>query len=141
MRTITTALGLLLVLPAFGGGKDVKTAAPAYQRSAETKFIAKVAEVREAPKGASLEGIFLSVTVKAETLNVYVGPKEFVKLFGVTFNVGEEIEVTGAKAEIDGAQVILAREINVGRVTLILRDEDGWPNWDYNKPRPFPTGL
>lgn len=140
MKILTTAAGLLMAMSAFGGGTDAKVAAPAYQRSAETKFIAKVAEVREVSKGG-LEGIYLTVTVKSDTLNVYVGPAAFVKIFGVAFTPGEEIEVTGAKAQVNGADVILAREIALGRVTLILRDEDGWPNWDYNKPRPYPTGL
>lgn len=141
MKTITTAAGLLLALTAFGGGKDAKSAAPEYSRAAETKFSAKVTEVREAGKESALPGLYLTVTVKTDTMKLYVGPKEFVNLFGVTFKPGQEIEVTGAKTQLEGAELILAREITMGRVTLILRDESGWPNWDYSKPRAFPTGL
>ena len=72
---------------------------------------------------------------------MYFGPKDFVNIFGVTFKAGEEIEVSGAKAQFEGDELILGREIRIGCVTLILRDESGWPNWDYNKPRPLPTGL
>jgi hypothetical protein len=141
MNTITTAAGLLLALSAFGGSKDPKPATPEYSRGAETKFIAKIVEVREAGKESALPGIYLTVTVKTDTVKVYVGPKEFVNIFGVTFKAGEEIEVTGAKAQFEGGGLILAKEIAIGRVTLILRDESGWPNWDYNKPRALPTGL
>ena len=141
MKTITTAAGLLLALSAFGGGKDPKPATPEYSRGAETKFIAKVVEAKEVGKESALPGIYLTVTVKTDTVKVYVGPKEFVNLFGVTFKAGEEIEITGAKAQFEGGELILAREIAIGRVTLILRDESGWPNWDYNKPRALPTGL
>ncbi len=141
MKTITTAAGLLLALSAFGGSKDPKPATPEYSRLAETKFIGKVAEVREVGIESALPGIYLTVTVKTDTVKVYVGPKEFVNLFGVKFSAGEEIEVTGAKAQFEGGELILGKEIVIGRVTLILRDESGWPNWDYNKPRALPTGL
>jgi hypothetical protein len=141
MKTITTAAGLLLALSAFGGSKDPNPATPEYSRTAETKFIGKIAEVREAGKESALPGIYLTVAVKTDTVKVYVGPKEFIKIFGVTFKAGEEIEVTGAKAQFEGSGVILAKEIAIGRVTLILRDDSGWPNWDYNKPRALPTGL
>ncbi len=139
MKTITTAAGLLLALTAFGGSKDPK-AIPEYSRTAETKFIGKVAEVREVGKESALPGIYLTVTVKTDTVKVYVGPKEFVNLFGITFKAGQEIEVTGAKAQFEGGELILGKEIVIGAVTLILRDDSGWPNWDY-KPRALPTGL
>jgi hypothetical protein len=141
MKTITTAGGLLLALCAFGGGKDAKPAAPEYPLGVETKFIAKVAEVREVGKENALDGVHLTLTTKTDTVKVYVGPKDFVKIFGVTFKPGQEIEVIGAKVKFEGSEVILAREIQMGRVTLILRDDSGWPNWDYSKPRALPTGL
>ena len=141
MKTMTIAGSLLLALSAFGGGKDAKSTVPDYPRATETKFMAKVVESREVGKESVLEGVYLTVTVKTDTLKVYVGPKDFVKLFGVTFKAGEEIEVTGAKVQFEGSDLILARELRMGHVTLILRDDSGWPNWDYNKPRAFPTGL
>jgi hypothetical protein len=141
MKTITTAAGLLLALSAFGGSRDPKPAGPSYDRRAEATFVAKVAEVRETGTQSALEGIYLTVTVKTDRVNVYVAPKDFVKLFGVTFKTGQEIEVIGAKTLLEGGEVILAREIRIGQVTLILRDERGWPNWDYNKPKVLPTGL
>jgi len=143
MKTVTTVAGFLLAVSAFAGGSDPKVPAPAYPLKAETNFIAKVADMREVGKESALAGIYLSVTNKnGETVNVYVGPKEFVKLFDVTFKVGLELEITGAKVKFDGGDVILSREIKFGRITLTLRDEDGWPNWDYNKPRGrITTGL
>jgi hypothetical protein len=141
MKTITTAAGLLLALSAFGGGKDPKPATPEYSRAAETKFTGKVAEVREVGTESVLPGIYLTVTVKTDTIKVYVGPKSFVNLFGVTFKAGDGVDITGAKVQFEAGELILGREIVIGRVTLILRDESGWPNWDYSKPRAFPTGL
>jgi hypothetical protein len=137
MKSITIAAGLLLGLSAFGGGKDPKAATPEYSRAAETKFTGKIAEVREAGTDSALPGIYLTVN----TIKVYVGPKAFVNLFGVTFKAGDSVDITGAKVQFEGGELILSREIVIGRVTLILRDESGWPNWDYNKPRAFPTGL
>jgi hypothetical protein len=138
MRIFAIVSGLVMGAWAFGA--DARIAAPEYQRSAETKFIGKVTGVRELDKGG-LEGIYLTVTVKNEPVEVYVGPKSFVKLAGVSFATGQEVRVTGAAAEVEGVKVILAREIEIKQVTLILRDPEGWPLWDNSKARPYPTGL
>lgn len=141
MRVMTCVAGLLLACSVFGGNKDPKTdPAPAYNRASESKFFGSIAEVREVGKDHALPGIFLTVAVKSDKLTVYVGPKEFVKLFDLTFSEGQEVDVLASKVKYEGGEVFLAREIRMGTTTLILRDDSGWPNWDWNKP-PIPTGF
>lgn len=141
MKAMTWAVALALGCAAFGGGKDPKTSAgPAYDRGSESKFLGKIAEVREVPKGELPGGIYLTVkTEKGDSVNVYVGPREFVKIFDVTFKAGEEVEVLASKVKFEGGDIFLAREIRMGQVTLILRDDTGAPNWEWGKA--FPTGL
>jgi hypothetical protein len=39
------------------------------------------------------------------------------------------VQVTGARAEVDGQPVLLARTITVDGLTLMLRDIQGQPVW------------
>ncbi len=142
MKAITCVAALLLAVSAAAGGKDAKAApGPAYDRNSETKFLGKVTEVRELGQDHALAGVYLSIkTEKGENVSVYVGPQEFIKLFDVTFSAGEDVEVRASKVKFDGSDLFLAREIRMGQVTLILRDDSGSPNWDWIRPR-VPTGL
>ena len=140
MKTITTAAGLLLALSAFGGSKDPKPRPRSIRVLRKPSSSGRWRRFGEVGMRARFREIYLTVTVKTDTVKVYVGPKEFVNLFGVKFSAGEEIEVTGAKAQFEGGELILGKEIVIGRVTLILRDESGWPNWDYNKPESAADG-
>jgi hypothetical protein len=74
-------------------------------------------------------------------VDVYVAPADFVKIFDINFKKGQEIEVTGSKVKFQGEDVILAREIQIGRTTVALRDKDGTPLWQGWVREPLPTGY
>lgn len=138
-KAIPCAAGLLLACAVFAA-TNPKDPAHSYDLKSETKFTAKIVEVTEVAKNEALPGIHLTVDCKEGKVNLYVGPKEFVKLFDVTFKEGQEIDVIASKIAAEGGDIYLAREIRLGQVTLVLRDDSGWPNWDWNKPA-IPTGL
>jgi len=141
MASLALALTLGFVSAPKLVAADGKTnPAPAYDTAKETDVTVIVADVREVPKADPLGGIHLTVKIKAETIDVYVGPTDFVKIFDVTFNKGQEIEVTGSKVKAGEEGLILAREIQVNRITLELRDKDGTPFWPTGK-EPLPTGF
>ncbi len=111
--------------------KDPKAAGPAYDTATVIDIEAKVTEVREAPKGSPMEGLHLKVQSGAESLDVYVGPSEFVKVFEVKFTKGDQIHVIGSKVNSEGSTTVLAREVSIGTVTLLCRDKNGEPLWKY----------
>jgi hypothetical protein len=41
----------------------------------------------------------------------------------------KDVGVTGSKVKFDGNDLVLARELRVGKTVLSLRDEKGFPNW------------
>jgi hypothetical protein len=51
----------------------------------------------------------------------------------VGFSKGDEIAVTGSKVKQDGADLVLAREVVKGNVTLVLRDDKGNPVWTWQR--------
>jgi hypothetical protein len=111
--------------------KDVKAPAPAYDTAAMIDVHAKVTEVREVPKSSAMDGLHLILQSAGETLDVYVGPNEFVKIFEVTFKKGDDIHVIGSKVSFEGSPVVLAREVSIGTVTILCRDKEGEPLWKY----------
>ena len=65
-------------------------------------------------------------------MDVYLCPKSFLDDMGVSFNKGDDIALTGSKAKQSGADVILAREVVKGDMTLVLRDDKGNPVWSWH---------
>jgi hypothetical protein len=104
---------------------------PAYDTAKVIDVQAKVTEVREVPKGNPMDGLHLMLQSGSETLDVYVGPMEFVTVFAVPFAKGDQVHVIGSKVTFEGSTVVLAREVSLGTVTLLCRDKEGEPLWKY----------
>ena len=129
------ALSLLFALSTYSAGIDrKKNPAPMYNLATEIHAIVTIVDVREVSKEAALDGVHLTVMSKNDNFDVYLGPVDFVKRFDVAFKKGDEIELTGSRVRVEGEDLVLAREVRFGQVTLILRDKTGWPYWDSNKP-------
>jgi hypothetical protein len=123
-------VGFAIALSVFAADK-AKAPEPGYDVATVVDVKASVTDVRKVSKGEALEGVHLTVKWESQTLNVYVGPAEFVKMFDVSFSKGDEIRVTGSKVEFEGSTLLLASEITIGKVTLLCRDKDGSPLWRY----------
>ncbi len=104
---------------------------PAYDVSTVVDISVTVNAVREVPNGKPLSGLHLTVQSGFESLDVYVGPAEFVKVFDVTFAKGDQLQVVGSKVKFEGSNVVLAREVTKRPVILLIRDKDGAPLWKY----------
>lgn len=101
---------------------------PSYNPSAVVDVVATVREVREVTS-EPLRGQHLIVRVGRENVDVYLGPVEFLKSCGITFEKGDQVHLTGSRTKVDGAAIVLAQEVRRRGVSLTLRDEQGRPNW------------
>lgn len=129
MKTLVgTAIALSMTLLAADKAAPID---PSYDTATVIDLTAKVTEVREVSKGQPLAGVHVILQKESQTLDIYVGPAEFVKVFDVKFVKGDEIRVIGSKVDFDGSTVVLAREVTLGTVTLVCRDKDGSPLWKY----------
>jgi hypothetical protein len=77
----------------------------------------------------------LIVKTDKETLEVHLGPTAFLEKEKFTFAKGDQIEVTGSKVKIEGADALIAREVKKGGKTLTLRDAQGVPAWSGGRRR------
>lgn len=105
---------------------------PRYDASAEITVKGTVEEVRErGPEGRTRT--LLVVKTGDQTLNVSLGPSSFVADSKIKFAQGDEVEVTGAKMNFRGNEMLMARTVKKGDQTLTLRDKNGRPKWSQGR--------
>jgi hypothetical protein len=131
MQTILGAvMTLAMITPAFGGGKDPAPAVPQYNAKAETDFVGTVMKIREVPAGEAFAGTHLTMQVRNETIDVFLGPADFIKLMALPLKAGlKDVGIAGSKVKFEGNDLVLARELRIDKMVLSLRDETGFPNW------------
>jgi hypothetical protein len=105
------------------------SAPPKYDVSTETKMKGVVEELKFLPPSGAKPQARLLMKSGTDDVEVYLCPKSFLDDMGVTFKKGDEIQVTGSKVKLDGADLTLAREVSKGEDKLILRFENGKPVW------------
>jgi hypothetical protein len=73
----------------------------------------------------------VGMTLKTDKRNLYVhlGPQWYFDRQELSINVGDAIEVTGSKIEVDGKPVLLVSTIKKGEKTWQFRDPQGFPYW------------
>ena len=74
-------------------------------------------------------GTHLLVKTNTETIEVNLGPANFISREGFTFAKGDSVEILGSKAPMGDAEVLIAREVTKDGKKLTLRDETGRPLW------------
>jgi hypothetical protein len=121
---LTFLVVAFLTIAAFG------QAPPKYDPATEGKVKGVVDQLRLVPPTGGKPMAYLSMKNGADSVEVFLCPKSFLDSMGVAFKAGDKIEVTGSKVKQDGADLTLAREVEIGGGdTLILRFKDGKPAW------------
>jgi len=104
-----------------------------YEVSTEATITGTVEDVLQ-PQQGRMMGTHLVVKTATETIEVHVGPSNFVSGKGFTFAKGDSVQVVGSKVTIEGKEALIAREVTRGGKTLTLRDKTGRPLWAGRKP-------
>jgi hypothetical protein len=129
------ALPALAAALATGGSKSSTTdQEPRYDPATVVDLNVIVVEVREVAKGNPMAGVHLmsrpeSARGDSESLDVYIGPTEFLKQMDLVFHARDKLEVVGSKVKVSGATIILSREVRRDYSTLYIRDSKGEPIW------------
>jgi hypothetical protein len=109
---------------------SAKAPALKYDLKAEKKLKGTVQEMKMEGQGRSAL-MHLVLKTAADTVNVYLCPQQFIKDMGIELKVGDEVEIVGSPVLDKGVSVILAREIDKGTDTYVLRDDKGVPVWNW----------
>jgi DNA/RNA endonuclease YhcR with UshA esterase domain len=106
---------------------------PRYDVASETTITGTVEDVLQ-PQMGRMMGTHLMVKTDAGTIEVHVGPANFVNREGFTFAKGDEVQVLGSKVTIGGKEALIARDVTKDGKTLTLRDKTGRPLWARGRP-------
>ncbi len=131
-RTVLALVGTLgLLVPlsfaqqGMGGGKRM----PRYTPSTEVTVKGTVDKVSHPTGPRGWPGTHIALKTATETLDVHLGPADFLAEKKFEIAAGDQVEVIGSKVKYNGADAIVAREIKKGDSTLVLRDAQGTPLW------------
>jgi len=130
---LAAACALALPQPPPGGIRHgMNMSMMRYDGSTETTITGTVEDVLH-PQMGRMNGTHLLVKTETGTIEVHVGPSNFVTNAGFTFAKGDSIQVLGSKKTIDGKEAVIAREVTRDGKTLTLRDKTGRPLWARGK--------
>jgi hypothetical protein len=101
-----------------------------YDPSRRATFSGKVTEITTTvPMPGMTDGIALLLTMQAVSIPVQLGPAWYIERLDAPIEVGDHIEVLGAKALAEGLPAVIAAEVRKGDSVLVLRDAVGIPVW------------
>ena len=102
---------------------------PRYDTSTEVTMKGTVEKVESQIATMGWNGTHLLVNFDGRSMEVHLGPTSYLERNNFAFAKGDQVEVTGSKVRMGGADVLLAREVKAGDRTLKLRDAQGIPLW------------
>lgn len=100
-----------------------------YNPATETTLKGTVEDVMQTTGNRGGIGTHLSLKTDQGVYDVHVGPAAYVSAQQFAFAKGDALEVIGSKANVNGKDILIARQIKKGNGTLTLRDERGFPKW------------
>lgn len=130
MRSCRVSLCVpILLIACFTGSSAAQGGTRLYNPATETTMKGTVEKVITTTGRHGMQGIHLMMQSDNPVREVHVGPAAYVAKNGFEFSAGDQIEVTGSRVNLDGTDVILAREIKKDGKTLTLRNSQGIPDW------------
>jgi DNA/RNA endonuclease YhcR with UshA esterase domain len=128
-NSVASLIVLTLALPlAAPAQKEAGKGMPVYNPGTEVTLRGTVQEVKTQQYGDETRTHALLKTDYG-TFDVHFGPSSFLAARQLTLQKGDQIEVTGSRVEINGADAVLAREVRKYAASATLRNEQGTPMW------------
>lgn len=129
-RIILAGLSLFLMMPFLlaqsdGPARRVRN----YNPATETTIKGTVEDVMQTDGRHGWAGVHLKLKGDQGSYAVHVGPSFYVSSQQFTFAKGDSIEVIGSKVSLNGQDTLIAREIRKDGKSLVLRDQQGFPQW------------
>jgi len=115
-----------------GGGWGVDTPYGRLYEPAKEQIIS--GQVVSIETSAPMPGMALGMQMLVQTddgknTRVQVGPTWYLERQDLDVKENTRVQITGARAEIDGQPVLMAREIQFDGQVITLRDAQGMPMW------------
>jgi len=127
---ITTAIVLLLGTAAGALAADRVRDDLTYDLKAEQVFVGTVHGKPTLFAGR----MYFTLWTGNGAVAVEIGPKEFVERSGFKLGSGQMLSVVGTPIVINQREMVLAREITINGSVFVVRDRNGEPKWQMDRP-------
>ena len=125
-----TALFLMAApWPIHAQTKAPARSSPIYDPATEVTINGTIEAVNQLKGPRGWAGTHLGLKTDSGTIDVHAGPSWFLAQNKVSFEKGDQIEVTGSKVKFNGEDAVIARELKKGGSTITLRNAQGIPAW------------
>jgi hypothetical protein len=131
---VTLAVAIGITVPSYAQ-RGMGRGTPKYDKATEVKVKGTVEEVKEYPSPMGWNGTHAMLKAEGQTLDVHLGPSDFLKEKGFVLEAGDGIEVTGSRVKYESNDTLLAREVKKADMTLTLRNAQGIPVWSRSRRR------
>lgn len=101
--------------------------APEYDPAAEITIKGVVEDIHESKLKLDHPGLHLILKTETETVEVHACPVRFLSELDFTVEKGDTLTVIGSRPK--AGDLVIAREITKGQISLTLRDKKGVPIW------------
>lgn len=102
-----------------------------YNTDTEETLTGTVVNVQKIiPRGGGGSEVFVRLKTDNETVRVLIGPVWFLDHQAMEFKAGDKITVVGSRIVYVGRFLVIARTVTHGDQELVIRDKQGWPNWE-----------
>jgi hypothetical protein len=81
------------------------------------------------PMPGMTDGVSLLLTMKTVSIPVHLGPAWYLEHMDIPIEIGDHLDVVGARAIAEGLPAVIAAEVRKGESVLVLRDAEGIPVW------------
>jgi hypothetical protein len=122
---ITKAVFLMLFATALGRNPD-----NTYDVAAERTIEGMVTRTAHSIGGV----MYFTLKTTNGDVEVQLGPREFVEKSEFKLKIGEMVSVVGVPSMLREREVVLAREVRCNRGVFIIRDRNGGPMWEPDRP-------
>ena len=136
MRVIRVVLGMWLLM-LFAGTSPLTVAADKTPQETFPYDIANqkilngtVVDVQDyqCPVSGTV-GSHITVRHAGGIIEVHLAPAKFLKLYEIVISKGDQVQIQGAMATVDGKPALLAKVVADGNSTFAFRDSKGRPLW------------
>jgi hypothetical protein len=132
---LLAAMAVLLIATVAASALDRRDGVRDIDRMRYDVLSERVYEGRVGNKGHVVDGlVYFSLKMPDSTMEVQIGPEEFVNASKFKLRVGELVTVLGERVVWTGQNVVLAREVSTMASVFVVRDRDGHPLWDTMRP-------
>jgi hypothetical protein len=132
---VLAGAAMLLLTTIVAGARDLGDGARDIDRIGYNMGAEQVYEGTVGSKGHVVDGLmYFALRTSGRSVEVQIGTEEFVERSGFKLKIGETVTVTGTPLFWNDRNIVLAREVRKMASVLVVRDREGNPMWDMNRP-------